>query len=101
MQFCKCGSLMIDGSCTNKKCPAHIDRFEPATPGQISEIKELLEKLLRDYKESDFSGLSIDDAQKTIDDLQEELSESEAGSEEYEFDDTDLLADEEDEEEDY
>jgi hypothetical protein len=75
MEFCKCGSLKIGGNCTNKKCLKHIRKSEKITAKQISIFTNLLEKLERDYKEPEIKSMNIDDAQRFIDDLEDEFEE--------------------------
>jgi len=79
MEFCtKCGSLKINGSCTNKKCDHHIKSMvELATPQQIEYIKELAEQLADDISEINFEALSKSDAVDLIDDYLEKLDDTE------------------------
>ncbi|MHB8063194.1 MAG: hypothetical protein ACYDG2_11265 [Ruminiclostridium sp.] len=79
MEFCnKCGSLKINGSCTNKKCDNHIKSLvELATPQQIEYIKELAEQLADDITEINFEAMSKADAVDLIDDYLEKLEDSE------------------------
>ncbi len=75
MEFCECGSLVIGGNCTNKKCPKHVKKYEQISADQITAIRALMEKLERDYNESDFKSMTSDEAQRMIDDLGDELEE--------------------------
>lgn len=79
MEFCnKCGSLKINGSCTNKKCDHHIKSMvELATPHQIEYIKELAEQLSDDISEMNFETLSKAEAVDIIDEYLEKLDEAE------------------------
>jgi hypothetical protein len=79
MEFCtKCGSLKINGSCTNKKCDHHIKSLvELATPQQIEYIKELAEQLADDITEINFDSMSKADAVDLIDDYLEKLDDTE------------------------
>lgn len=79
MEFCnKCGSLKINGSCTNKKCDHHIKSMvELATPHQIDYIKELAEQLSEDISEINFETLSKSEAVDLIDEYLEKLDEAE------------------------
>lgn len=67
-EFCTCGSLMIKGSCTNKKCEGHIASITPATLKQIEFIKDMSFKLGDpDY---DFINMTTKEASEIIDELQ-------------------------------
>lgn len=79
MEFCnKCGSLKINGSCTNKKCDQHIKSMvETATAQQIEYIKELAEQLGEDISEVNFEAMSKSDAADLIDEYLERLDDSE------------------------
>ncbi len=78
MEFCnKCGSLKINGSCTNKKCDQHIKSLvELATPQQVDYIKELAEQLNEDISDLNFDNMSKSDAEYLIDDYQERLEDT-------------------------
>jgi ribosomal protein L18E len=77
MEFCKkCGSLKINGSCTNKKCDQHVKAMvETATAQQIDYIKELAEQLNEDISEMNFESMSKNDAADLIDDYVERLED--------------------------
>jgi archaellum component FlaC len=79
MEFCKkCGSLKINGSCTNKKCDQHIKSLvELATAKQIEYIKELAEQLGEDISDINFDAMSKTDAIDLIDDYLERLDDTE------------------------
>lgn len=79
MEFCnKCGSLKINGSCTNKKCDQHVKSMvELATAQQIEYIKELAEQLSEDVSEINFESMSKSEAVDLIDDYLERLDETE------------------------
>jgi len=79
MEFCnKCGSLKINGSCTNKKCDHHIKSLvELATPQQVEYIKELADQLVDDISEINFETMSKADAIDLIDDYLEKLDDPE------------------------
>jgi|GEM_PF-1840491 len=79
MEFCnKCGSLKINGSCTNKKCDQHVKSMvELATTQQIEYIKELAEQLGEDISEVNFEVMSKSEAVDLIDDYLERLDDSE------------------------
>ncbi len=79
MEFCnKCGSLKINGSCTNKKCDQHVKSMvELATTQQIEYIKELAEQLGEDISEVNFEVMSKSEAVDLIDEYLERLDDSE------------------------
>lgn len=78
MDFCKCGSLKINGSCTNKKCEYHIKSMvELATPQQIEYIKELADQLADDISEINFETLSKSEAVDIIDEYLEKVEDVE------------------------
>ena len=79
MEFCnKCGSLKINGSCTNKKCDQHIKSMvELATAQQIEYIKELAEQLGEDISDVNFEAMSKAEAVDLIDEYLERLDDSE------------------------
>ncbi len=79
MEFCnKCGSLKINGSCTNKKCDQHVKSMvELATTQQIEYIKELAEQLGEDISEVNFEVMSKSEAVDLIDEYLEKLDDSE------------------------
>lgn len=79
MEFCnKCGSLKINGSCTNKKCDQHIKSMvELATVQQIEYIKELAEQLGEDISEVNFESMSKSEAVDLIDEYLERLDDNE------------------------
>lgn len=79
MEFCnKCGSLKINGSCTNKKCDQHIKSMvELATAQQIEYIKELAEQLGEDISDVNFEAMGKSEAVDLIDEYLERLDDSE------------------------
>lgn len=79
MEFCKkCGSLKINGSCTNKKCNHHIKSLvELATPQQVEYIKELADQLVDDISEINFETMSKSEAVDLIDEYLEKLENAE------------------------
>ncbi|MDF2986121.1 MAG: hypothetical protein K0R50_1631 [Eubacterium sp.] len=79
MEFCnKCGSLKINGSCTNKKCDQHIKSMvELATAQQIEYIRELAEQLGEDISEVNFEAMSKSEAVDIIDEYLERLDDTE------------------------
>ena len=79
MEFCnKCGSLKINGSCTNKKCDQHVKSMvEMATAQQVDYIKELAEQLGEDVTEINFESMSKSEAVDLIDEYMEKLDEGE------------------------
>ncbi len=78
MEFCKCGSLKINGSCTNKKCEYHVKTMiELATPQQIEYIKELADQLADDISEINFDTLSKSEAVDLIDEYLEKIEDAE------------------------
>ncbi|QNU66824.1 hypothetical protein EHE19_018645 [Ruminiclostridium herbifermentans] len=78
MEFCKCGSLIVNGSCTNKKCENHIKTMiELATPQQIEYIKELADQLADDISEINFDTLSKSEAVDLIDEYLEKIEDAE------------------------
>lgn len=78
MEFCnKCGSLKINGNCTNKKCDQHIKSLvELATPKQVDYIRELAEQLNEDISDLNFDNMSKSDAEYLIEDYQERLEDT-------------------------
>ncbi len=78
MEFCnKCGSLKINGSCTNKKCDQHVKSMvELATAQQIEYIKELAEQLSEDVSDINFESMSKSEAVDLIDDYLERLDDT-------------------------
>lgn len=100
MEFCnKCGSLKINGSCTNKKCDQHIKSMvELATAQQIEYIKELAEQLGEDISEVNFEVMSKSEAVDLIDEYLERLDDTEkkvAAEDDLLDDEDDLDTDEE------
>ena len=99
MEFCpKCGSLKINGNCTNKKCDQHVKSLvELATAQQIDYIKELAEQLAEDVSEMNFEMMSKADAAFLIDEFKERLDENEKGLivEEDDLDEENEVEDEE------
>ncbi len=79
MEFCnKCGSLKVNGSCTNKKCDQHIKSMvEMATAQQVDYIKELAEQLGEDITEVNFDSMSKSEAVDLIDEYLERLDDTE------------------------
>jgi hypothetical protein len=79
MEFCsKCGSLKLNGNCTNKKCDQHVKSLvEMATAQQIDNIKELAEQLGEDISDMSFDNMSKVDAAYMIDDYLERLEDTE------------------------
>lgn len=75
MEYCECGSLKLNGNCTNKKCSRHEERHEPASSKQISIILGLLERMGKDDGEHGLKGLTADEAERLIEDLTDELEE--------------------------
>ncbi len=99
MEFCKCGSLKINGSCTNKKCDHHIKSLvELATPAQIEYIKELADQLADDITEINFETMSKSEAVDLIDEYLEKLEDSDKklSPDEDLLDDDDLIVEEDD-----
>lgn len=78
MDFCnKCGSLKINGNCTNKKCDQHVKSMvEMATAQQIDYIKELAEQLNEDVSDMNFESMNKNDAANLIDEYLERLDDS-------------------------
>ena len=78
MEFCnKCGSLKINGNCTNKKCDQHVKSMvETATTQQIEYIKELAEQLNEDVSDMNFETMTKTDASYLIDDYLERLDDN-------------------------
>ena len=79
MEFCnKCGSLKVNGSCTNKKCDQHIKSMvEMATAQQVDYIKELAEQLGEYITEVNFDTMSKSEAVDLIDEYLERLDDTE------------------------
>lgn len=73
MTYCKtCGSLIMGGSCTNKKCKHHIQGTEYATYSQVEYIQAMLAKL-GDETEYDYKSMSKKEASRIINELQERI----------------------------
>ena len=73
MNYCKtCGSLVIGGSCTNRKCRHHIKGTEYAIYSQIEYIRSMLARL-DDETEYDYKNMTLKEASKIIDELQERI----------------------------
>lgn len=69
MEFCKCGSLVKDGNCTNKKCKLHALTFnDDITYNQMQYIESLRSEL-HYTSEIDFKTITKRQAMKMIDDL--------------------------------
>lgn len=69
--FCNCGSIIVNDSCTNKKCKNYKKSLiEPATFEQISYISDLKKQL---GTEEDFDINSKSEASKIIKRLKEQL----------------------------
>lgn len=71
-EFCKCGSLMLKGSCTNRRCENHMSSFEFVTYKQIEYIENMAEKL-EDKLEYDFKNMTRKEADKIIKELEIQL----------------------------
>jgi hypothetical protein len=70
--FCKCGSIIIRGNCTNKKCKEYIKPLvDEATFSQIEFIKNLAERLGEDIN-IDFTVMSKKEASNLIEKLLEQ-----------------------------
>jgi hypothetical protein len=52
MEFCKCGSMIVKGFCSNKKCKEHGQVAELATYRQMNYIKSLCTLLDKDEPEN-------------------------------------------------
>lgn len=78
MEFCECGSIIISGNCSNRKCKHHIKELvEPATFKQIEYIKELAERLGEGTDHIDFEYLSKKEAKFIIDEYLERVEAEE------------------------
>lgn len=76
--FCKCGSLIIRGNCSNKKCEHHKRELaEAATFDQIEYIKGLAKRLGNDQDELDFEIMSKKEASDLIDKLKAKIDSEE------------------------
>ncbi len=100
MEFCnKCGSLKVNGSCTNKKCDQHIKSMvEMATAQQVDYIRELAEQLGEDITEVNFDAMSrseavdlIDEYLERLDDTEKKVNEDEVLDDEEDLDNEDDL----------
>lgn len=70
-EFCKCGSLVVNGNCTKRGCKLHTPSLvEPATYAQVEYIQTLLEQT-SDDREIDFGILAKPEASRLIDELLE------------------------------
>jgi len=76
LEFCICGSLKVNGNCTNRKCAHHMSGMEPATYKQIEYIKDILDKL-QDDTEYAFGNMAQKEANKLIVSLEERLEAGE------------------------
>ncbi|HEX2926707.1 MAG TPA: hypothetical protein VHP38_10725 [Ruminiclostridium sp.] len=98
MEFCnKCGSLKVNGNCTNKKCDQHVKSMvEMATAQQIDYIKELAEQLNEDVSDMNFESMTKNDAAYLIDDYLERLEDGDKKlvAEDDILEDDDIEADE-------
>lgn len=72
LEFCTCGSIKNNGSCSNKKCTNHIKGTGLATFKQVEYIKDLQEQL-NDDTGYDFNNMTEKDASKLIEELEERL----------------------------
>lgn len=70
VEYCKCGSIKIKGSCANKKCNKHISSISSATYKQIDFIKSLALQLGEDPDNYDFINMTTKEASRIIDELQ-------------------------------
>lgn len=77
--FCECGSLVIEGSCTNKKCDRYRKTDALASFRQLEYIKSIKHQLGEDPDEIDFveklKTLTIREAMDLIEELKERLVE--------------------------
>lgn len=77
--FCTCGSLVIEGSCTNKKCDRYHKVDALASFRQIEYIKSIKRQLDEDPDDIEFveklKTLTIKEAIDLIDELKERLVE--------------------------
>lgn len=69
MEFCKCGSIVIENNCTNKKCDNHKRGSELASYRQINYIKSLCSMLEKD--EPDLKHITKPDADRLIKEYEE------------------------------
>lgn len=72
MEFCQCGSLKVNGNCSNKKCVYHVKNDEMATFKQIEFIRELCERLDKDVEEYNFQDMTKAEAADIIQELREQ-----------------------------
>ena len=76
MEFCKlCRSLMVNSSCTNRKCKNHDSRISPATIYQIDYIKDLIENAGKNEDDYNLKEITKDDASKLIEQLTVEIED--------------------------
>jgi len=77
VEFCECGSLKVNGSCTNKKCKNYVRKDPPATAKQLEIIRDLLFQLGRDEDEYNLNDISSKEAASLIEDLEAEIETNE------------------------
>lgn len=68
-EFCECKSLMINGSCTNKKCQGHKRNSAPCSYEQAELILNLCKELGEDPQEHCTENLTSKQAQGIISEL--------------------------------
>jgi hypothetical protein len=74
MDFCDCGSIRVNGNCTNKKCQKHTKSLvEPVTFHQMDYIKTLAESLGEDTDHIDFEYLSKKEASRLINEYKDRM----------------------------
>lgn len=77
MEFCQCGSLKVNGACSNKKCKNFVRTAPNASKKQLDIIKDMLYQLGREEEEYNLPELSSKDASILIEELEAELEAAE------------------------
>lgn len=75
MEFCRCGSIIMNGGCTNRKCSGYkkTAATEHTTFKQLEYLRDLVEQLGRDESEYDLESITSKEASQLINELEEEL----------------------------
>jgi hypothetical protein len=72
IEFCTCGSIKLQDSCSNKKCEHHIEGTEYATYKQCEYIKDMLVKL-NDETSHNYRNMTLKDAGRIINELEQRV----------------------------
>lgn len=77
MEFCKCGSIMINGGCSNKRCKQHNKDISFATFRQIDHIKDMMEQLNLDESKFGLQSMNNKQASALIKELEKMVESGE------------------------